>query len=124
MARLFLLAGTLLGALAVMMGAFGAHALKHRLSQDLLKVFQTAVDYHVYHALALILTGILVKQFGPSPLFAWAGGAALVGIVLFSGSLYLLSMTGSRWLGVITPFGGTAFILGWILLAVAVWHAP
>lgn len=121
MQKIFILTGSLLAALAVIMGAFGAHSLKTQLSEEMMDVYQTAVDYHMYHALGLILTGLLANSASSSNLPAWAGSSMFIGILLFSGSLYILSITGIRWLGAITPFGGTAFILGWILLAWAVW---
>ena len=121
MQKIFILSGSLLAALAVIMGAFGAHSLKAHLSNEMLDVYKTAVDYHIYHALGLILVGLLPNSTSPSSLLAWAGSSMLMGILLFSGSLYILSITGIRWLGAIAPFGGTAFILGWILLASAVW---
>ena len=115
-------AGALNGALAVIAGAFGAHALKARLTPELLATWHTGSDYHMYHALALVLAGIVAGAQPTSQLNA-AGVALLVGIVLFSGSLYLLALTGTKWLGAITPLGGTAFIAGWLLLAHAAWKS-
>ena len=122
MQRVFITGGSLLAALGVLMGAFGAHGLKNHLSADLLEIYHTAVDYHIYHALGLILIGILSSQLQMKSLIIWSGYCLLAGILLFSGSLYLLSVTGQRWLGAVTPFGGTAFILGWMLFAFAVWR--
>ena len=119
-AKIFLLLASLLLALAVALGAFGAHALKNRLPPDLLAVYHTAVQYHFYHALGLLLIGVLALQFPPSMWLRVAGGLMLAGVVLFSGSLYLLSFTGVRWLGAVTPLGGIAFIGAWLALAVAV----
>lgn len=111
-----ILIGALFAALAVMLGAFGAHGLKHYLDAAQMTVYQTAVQYHFYHALGLILIG--VSRFkGKAVLYAAISIA--IGILLFSGSLYLMTVTGIRWLGIITPFGGTAFILGWIMFAYA-----
>ncbi|OYV75177.1 MAG: hypothetical protein B7Z66_13920 [Chromatiales bacterium 21-64-14] len=123
MARTFLFLGALNGLLAVVLGAFGAHILKARLSADLMAVYHTANEYHFYHALALLLIGIVALQFPESRPLKWAGWLMLVGIVLFSGSLYLLAVTGTRWLGAITPLGGLAFIAGWLLLAIGTWVA-
>lgn len=108
------LAGSIAALLAVVFGAFGAHALKARVTPDLLAVFQTGVQYHFYHALGLILVGILAASL-PA-----AGWLMLAGIVIFSGSLYVMALTGQRWLGMITPIGGVAFIFAWAALAVAV----
>ena len=113
--------------LAVAAGAFGAHALKARLSVEMLAVWQTAVNYHMVHALGLLAIGLMIgaSQALPTPRYAIlltrAGGAMLVGIVLFSGSLYVLALTGIRILGAITPFGGLGFLLAWGLLAWAAW---
>ena len=117
-ARLFVGLGALNGLLAVAAGAFGAHALKARLPADLLAVFETGARYQMFHALGLLAVG-LVFAARPSPLLAGAGWAMLAGIVLFSGSLYALSLSGVRGLGAVTPVGGVAFLVGWTLLAVA-----
>ncbi len=119
-ARMFLVLGTLNAALAVALGAFGAHVLTARLAPELLAVFQTGVQYHIYHALGLVLVGLVA---GRRPASSWpqlAGGAMIAGIVLFSGSLYALALTGLREFGTVAPFGGAAFIVAWILFAVAV----
>jgi uncharacterized membrane protein YgdD (TMEM256/DUF423 family) len=121
--KAFLLIGAVAAALAVALGAFGAHALKARLAPDLLTVYHTAVQYHFYHALGLILIGLAAGQLVGSVWLKAAGWTMLAGIVLFSGSLYVLATTGYRWLGAITPVGGLAFIAGWILFAVAVARA-
>jgi uncharacterized membrane protein YgdD (TMEM256/DUF423 family) len=119
--RLFALLGALLAFLAVAAGAFGAHALRGRLTPDLLEVFETAARYQMYHALAL-LAAAWVSQRWPGPASQAAGWLFLVGIVVFCGSLYLLSLTGLRWLGAITPLGGLALLAGWLALAWAIWH--
>lgn len=119
-ARFFLLLGSIGMLLAVALGAFGAHALKKMLPPDLLAVYQTAVNYHAYHALGLLAVGLLALHLPESALLRWAGILLAVGLLLFSGSLYALSLSGIRWLGAITPFGGGALIAGWLLLAVAV----
>jgi len=110
--------------LAVLLGAFGAHALRGRLSPDLLGIYQTAVQYHFWHALGLLAIGLVATQLPASVSLRWAGWLMLAGIVLFSGSLYLLATTGVRWLGAVTPLGGTAFIAAWALLAIAIARAP
>jgi uncharacterized membrane protein YgdD (TMEM256/DUF423 family) len=108
--------------LAVALGAFGAHALKASLSSGSMAVYQTGNQYHFYHGLGLFAVGLASGFFPGSGFLRWSGAAILGGIVLFSGSLYVLSLTGQRWIGVITPFGGTAFMVGWLLLAVGVWR--
>src|SRR5436190_18975387 len=118
MDKTFLLLGALAAFLAVALGAFGAHGLRGRLTPDMLAVFQTGVQYHMYHALALILVaGILGHLSGW--LIQTAGWCFVAGIVLFSGSLYLLAVTGVTVLGAITPIGGLLFLIGWALLAFA-----
>jgi uncharacterized membrane protein YgdD (TMEM256/DUF423 family) len=120
-AKLFLVLGALAGAAGVALGAFGAHALKARLTPDQLAVWQTAVQYHIWHALALVAIGIIVSAALPgSTALRWAGWLMVAGLVLFSGSLYVLVLSGARWLGAVTPFGGTAWIAAWLLLAWAV----
>lgn len=121
-AKIFLLLGSLNAMLAVILGAFGAHALKAKLSRELLAVYQTAVQYHFYHALGLLAVGVLMLWLPANTLLKYSGGAMLAGIMFFSGSLYLLSVTGLRLLGAITPVGGLCFIVAWLLLAIAVWR--
>lgn len=119
MERRFLLMGSVLAFLSVAAGAFGSHGLKEQLDTELLQIFETAVKYQMYHALALILTGILINLYGG----IWpirAGWFFLAGIILFSGSLYILSLSGIRWFGAITPFGGLSFLCGWICLILTV----
>lgn len=118
--RHFIVLGAINGLLAVAFGAFAAHGLKNILSAGLLDVFNTGVDYQAMHALALLAVGILGARTRNTRLLSWSGWAFATGIVLFSGSLYLLAVTDARLLGIITPFGGTAFLIGWALLA---WHA-
>lgn len=117
----FIIAGAVNAAIAVMFGAFGAHALEAKLSEKYLAVWETAVQYQMFHALALIIVGILMSTslLGPSTQLSWAGYLLLAGIVIFSGSLYVLSLSGMGILGAITPIGGVAFIAGWIMLIVA-----
>lgn len=117
--KFHLICGSMNLLLVVILGAFGAHALKDRLSESMMAVYQTGIQYHFYHAVGLMLVGILAFHINAPSLLKWSGGLMLSGIVLFSGSLYLLAMTETRWLGMITPFGGLAFILSWLLLAIA-----
>ena len=121
MAKLFITLASLSGMLAVAFGAFGAHALKDRLDDYALGVFETAVQYHFYHSLALLAVGVIALQQPQAALLRSSGWLFLLGIVVFSGSLYLLSMTGMRWLGAVTPLGGLSFIAGWACLAAAGW---
>lgn len=107
-------------ALVVMLGAFGAHGLKTRLTAEMLEIFQTGVQYHVYHALGLLAVGILAIHYPESGYLKWSGWLMLAGIVIFSGSLYILSISGLRWLGAITPVGGVSFITSWVLLFLAI----
>ena len=107
---------------AVALGAFGAHALRASVGADRLAVWQTAVQYQAWHALALCGVGLLGLQRPGTPMLRWAAGAFAIGIVLFCGSLYALTLTGVRGLGVITPIGGVAFLAGWALLAVGIWR--
>lgn len=123
-AKIFLALGSVNAMLAVLLGAFGAHALKSRLSADLLAVYHTGVQYHFYHALGLIAVGLIIMQMPPSTWFKSSGWLMFAGIVVFSGSLYLLSMTQIRWLGAITPLGGSAFIIAWLLLLVGIIKSP
>ncbi len=118
MYKRFLLSAALAAFLAVGLGAFAAHGLRGQLDENLMEVFQTGVRYHFFHALGLALIAMLVKQYPDSKLLCWAGWLMLAGIVVFSGSLYLLTLSGLTWLGMITPFGGLAFLAGWLLLAV------
>jgi len=122
-ARLFVALGAALAALAVILGAFGAHALKTRLPPDLLEVYHTAVQYHFWHALGVLAVGLAMQQFPDAGWLRAAGWLLTAGVVLFCGSLYLLALTGARWLGAVTPLGGVAFILGWLALAVAALRA-
>jgi uncharacterized membrane protein YgdD (TMEM256/DUF423 family) len=121
-AKSILTAGAISGMLAVLLGAFGAHALKGQVAQDMLNVYQTAVQYHFYHTLALLLTGFLAINVQHNTWLIWSAVLMIAGLLLFCGSLYLLAVTGQRWLGAITPFGGLCFILAWLSLATAVWR--
>jgi uncharacterized membrane protein YgdD (TMEM256/DUF423 family) len=121
----FLKTAALLGALAVLSGAFGAHALKQLLSDKYLAIFETAVRYQFYHVFALVAVGILFKEF-PNSYLLWSGRLFCYGILFFSGSLYLLTLLeamgqqGFRWVGAITPVGGLCLIAGWILMAIGI----
>ena len=120
----FIKTAAILGALSVAIGAFAAHGLKKMLSADELSIFETAVRYQFYHVFALLATGILYASF-PSSLLRWTGYLFITGIILFTGSLYLLcyikyNSLPMEWIGVITPLGGVAFITGWIMLFAAV----
>lgn len=105
--------------LGVVLGAFAAHALKTKLPVNLLSAFETGVHYQFIHGLALMGIVILAKQF-PHGMWQWSGVAITIGVLLFSGSLYMLALTGIKWFGPITPIGGLAFIVGWILFLMAV----
>jgi len=120
MPRIFLILGAINAFLCVAFGALGAHGLKLRLSADMLAVYQTGVQYHFYHALGLIVVGLVLLHFPKSRYVALSGWLMLAGIILFSVSLYALSLTGIRELGAITPLGGMAFLSAWILLAYGV----
>ena len=118
-AKMFLAIGALAMLAAVALGAFGAHALKTRITPDMLAVYHTGVEYHAYHALGLLAVGLAAQRLPDSAWMRASGWLMLAGIVLFSGSLYLMSLTGIKRLGMITPFGGAAFLVGWACVALA-----
>lgn len=123
--KLFLILGSLNALIGVALGAFGAHGLKTKVAPEMLAVWNTAVLYHLIHALGLLLIGILCQLMPAAPLVKVAGWSILLGVLLFSGSLYALVLTGTKPIGIITPFGGIAFLIGWLLLAIAAWqHTP
>jgi uncharacterized membrane protein YgdD (TMEM256/DUF423 family) len=122
-ARTALAIAAVLMFLAVACGAFGAHALRNRLAPEALAVWNTAVQYHAWHGLALLGVGSWLARTPDVPLLAWAGWLFVGGIVLFSGSLYALAFAGIKGLGAITPLGGLAFLAGWLALAVAAWRS-
>ncbi len=122
-AKALLLAGAINAGLCVLLGAFGAHALQSRLSTELAGIWATAVQYHFYHALGLLLIGVLTLHWPASGLLRASGWLMLAGIIIFSGSLYCLALTNIRWLGAITPLGGTALIAAWVLLCLAIVRA-
>jgi uncharacterized membrane protein YgdD (TMEM256/DUF423 family) len=128
MDRLLTVVGAVSGAVAVTVGAFGAHALRERLSPEALATFETGVRYHFYHVFGILAAGAAAGAWpgrhagGGARLARLAGWLFLAGTFLFSGSLYLLALSGVRWLGAITPLGGVAFIAGWVALAGAAWR--
>jgi len=113
---------SLFGGLGVALGAFGAHGLRGRLSPEMLAIFETGVRYQVYHALALIAVVVAIGRWPSSSLPAIAGWLFVAGIIVFSGSLYALALSGQRWWGAITPLGGVAFLGGWLCLLIAAWR--
>ena len=121
MDRTFVALGAVLAGLAVAAGAFGAHGLRDRLAPDMLAVFETAARYQMYHALGLVAVAWVTTRW-PDASAGLAGWLFVAGIVLFSGSLYVLALSGVRWLGAITPFGGLCFLGGWGVLAWTVWR--
>ena len=121
MDRLFFGLGCVSAAIAVALGAFGAHGLRARLVPDMLATFEIGVRYQMYHALALLAVGLAVPRW---PSLALGGWLFVAGTIVFSGSLYALALTGQRWLGAVTPVGGAAFIAGWLALAWVVWMRP
>ncbi len=120
MERIFLGSGAVLGFLAVAAGAFGTHGLREKLSAEMLTIFETAVHYHMVHALALLAVGWLAGR-SPSLVVNMAGWFLISGTVVFSGTLYLLSLSGVRWWGAVTPLGGLALLVGWGCLSWAAW---
>jgi len=118
MDRTFMFVGALMGFVGVGLGAFGAHALRGRLSPDMLAIFETAVRYQMYHAIALLAVAAMMSR-GESRAMLVAGWSFIAGILIFSGSLYALALTGVTMLGAITPIGGLAFLAGWVALAIA-----
>ena len=127
MNKSFLKIAAFLGALTVVFGAFAAHAIKSRVNAETLAVFETGVRYQMYHVFAIFLVGIIYKEF-PFKSMIWAGNLFLAGIILFSGSLYALTFfkangyENMNWLGAVTPFGGTCFIVGWSLILRSLFH--
>ncbi|HVD98233.1 MAG TPA: DUF423 domain-containing protein [Cytophagaceae bacterium] len=119
MQKLFLILGAFLGALSVMIGAFGAHALKNLLTANgRTDVFETAVKYQFYHSFALLITGMLMLKF-QHKFFEYAGISFISGVIIFSGSLYILCITNVKWWGAVTPIGGLCMVAGWLLMAFA-----
>lgn len=121
MLRSFLMLAAFFGFTGVALGAFAAHGLKNRLSADYLAIFHTGVTYQLVHTLALFGVALLATHI-PGRVVTWAGISFVIGILLFSGSLYMLTLTGISKLGIITPFGGVAFLIGWLCLGLAAWR--
>lgn len=119
MEKTFLIVATFFGGLAVALGAFGAHGLQDLVTEARLQTFETAVRYQMYHALALFAV-VGLMRWTPSPLLGWAGWLLIAGVLIFSGSLYLLVFTNASWLGAVAPIGGTAMIAGWLMMLIAV----
>ncbi|HEY9631468.1 MAG TPA: DUF423 domain-containing protein [Coleofasciculaceae cyanobacterium] len=120
--QVFLTIAAILGGTSVAAGAFATHALKEQLNERAIEVFETGARYQMYHALALLLVGLLLSRAeSGQALLTFTGFAFMAGVVVFSGSLYALSFSGIKWLGAITPLGGLAFLLGWGSLAIAAW---
>ena len=109
--------------LGVALGAFGAHGLKQKISQEMLNIWNTAVLYHMLHCLGLAIVALSFKLFGDTHWFLWSGWALIIGMIIFSGSLYVLALTGIRWLGAITPFGGLSLLAGWGLFVLALYKS-
>ena len=123
MTRLFMTIAAIFAALSVAAGAFASHALREKLTERALAIFETGARYQMYHALALLLVAVLLSRADAAPTaLSIAGYAWIVGTVLFSGSLYALALTNVKWLGAVTPLGGVAFIVGWISLAIVAWN--
>ena len=122
MERLFFILGSVLGGLSVALGAFAAHGLRDRIETAMLANFETGARYQMYHAFALLAVAWAAQRWPASPLPPMAGWLFVAGIVLFSGSLYTMALTGQRWLGAVTPLGGVAFLAGWALLAYTAWR--
>lgn len=123
MSKNFLTLGAINAFICVALGAFGAHGLKQSLSSDMLVIFQYGVQYHFYHSMGLILVGLVLLHFSKSRLIEASGWLMLMGIILFCGSLYILSLTETRSLGMIAPIGGLSFLSAWALLAYGTWKA-
>ena len=124
MDRIFFIIGSILGGIAVATGAFGAHGLKNLVSPDLLETWDKAVRYQMYHALGLLALAWAITQWPEQAKVLTLGGwLFLTGVILFSGSLYILVLSGAKWLGAITPLGGVAFVAGWLCLVIAAWRS-
>ena len=121
-ALMWMVIGAVMLALAVILGAFGAHGLKAMLTASQMAVYQTAVQYHFYHGVGVILVGLIMYMVADLRAIEWVARCLFMGVILFSGSLYGLTLTEIRWLGVITPLGGVLFIVGWLILAVSLYQ--
>ncbi|PZT54336.1 DUF423 domain-containing protein [Paenibacillus silvae] len=122
MQRKWMMFGAILTMLSVGIGAFGAHMLKDKIGASAIATYETGVQYHMIHALGLLIIGLTAGQIGESLKLKWAARLLFTGIIIFSGSLYVLSISGIKILGAITPIGGVAFIIGWLLFAIDVWQ--
>jgi uncharacterized membrane protein YgdD (TMEM256/DUF423 family) len=120
MTRATFIVASLFGLLGVAGGAFGAHSLRGHVSPDLLAVFETGIRYQMYHAFALFAAGWALQKYR-LPQFQWAAWGFLIGVALFSGSLYIMALTGILWVGIITPFGGVALLTGWFFMGLGFW---
>ncbi|MDH4129681.1 MAG: DUF423 domain-containing protein [Spirochaetota bacterium] len=117
--KLFIVIASISAGLIVILGAFGSHVLKNKISPEMLTVYQSGIQYHMFHSIGLFVVALVAIYVPNSSLVKWSGWIMLSGIVFFSGSLYILSITGIKWIGIITPFGGVALIISWILLAIS-----
>lgn len=117
--NLFIILGAINAFLAVALGAFGAHGLEGKVTERMLEIWRTGVTYQMFHAGGLFVIAFLIDRYGGSGLLSTAGWSMTIGIILFSGSLYVLTLSGVKILGAITPLGGVAFLLGWVLVIVA-----
>lgn len=121
MPKFFLMLGAINTFICIALGAFGAHGLKHILTDEMLAIYHTGVQYHFYHAIGLLFVGLLLLHFVKSRLIELSGWFMLLGIILFSVSLYVMSLTEIRGLGMITPFGGVSYLIAWAVLSFAIW---
>ncbi|MFN7252037.1 MAG: DUF423 domain-containing protein [Anaerobacillus sp.] len=119
MLKIFLIIGSINMVLAVGLGAFGAHGLQAKLTERMMEIYQTGVQYHMIHAVGILVIAVVADRFANPTLLSWAGWTMFLGIIFFSGSLYILSISGIKVLGAITPIGGLLFMVGWVLLALA-----
>jgi uncharacterized membrane protein YgdD (TMEM256/DUF423 family) len=119
MLKIFLIIGSINMLLAVGLGAFGAHGLQGKLTERMIEIYQTGVQYHMIHAIGILIIAIAAERLGNPAMLSWAGWTMFLGIIFFSGSLYVLSISGVKILGAITPIGGLFFMVGWLLLALA-----
>lgn len=117
--KLFFVVGSIMGFLSVAIGAFGAHGLEGKISDKLLQVWKTGVQYQMFGTVLIFIIGFLMLKIQQATLLQWAGWLSVVGIILFSGSLYVMSATGIKWLGAITPLGGIAFLVAWLFVGIA-----
>lgn len=118
--KVFLVLGVVSGFLSVAIGAFGAHGLEGKISEKLLQVWKTGVQYQMFGTVLIFVIAFLMMKFQQVTMMYWAGWLSVIGIILFSGSLYVMSITGIKWLGAITPFGGISFLVAWILVGIVI----